>query len=96
MSYVMNKELEELKKENHDLKEKLESYIPRRRVRRVYKQLKTILEADLIDENKTYINQLVDFIVKIEKEGPQTAGQDIKTAIEHLLSIVDLKEKETE
>lgn len=96
MSYVMSKELEKLKKENHDLKEKLESYIPRRRVRRVYKQLKTILEADLKDENKIYINQLVDFIIKIEKEGPQIADQNIKTAIEHLLSIIDLKEKETE
>lgn len=84
---------EELKKENHDLKEKLQNYIPRRRVRRVYKQLKKILEIDINNENEKYIKQLVNFIQKIEKEGPQEAGQEIKTAIEHLLSIVDLDNK---
>lgn len=84
---------EELKKENHDLKEKLQNYIPRRRVRRVYKQLKKILEIDINNENEKYIKQLVNFIQKIEKKGPQEAGQEIKTAIEHLLSIVDLDNK---
>ena len=34
----------ELEKENHDLKEKLENYIPRRRVRRVFKQLNKMLK----------------------------------------------------
>lgn len=86
--------IKELERENHDMKEKLESYIPRRRVRRVFKQLKTILEADLTDENRKYVNQLIDFIIKIEKEGPQMAGQEIKTAIEHLLSTFELKEGE--
>ena len=89
----MEKEIRKLKAENVELKEKLENYIPRRRVRRVYKQLKHILEADLTDENKMYINLLVDFIVRIEKDGPQIAGKEIKTAIEHLLSIVDLTEE---
>lgn len=89
----MEKELKSLKAENIELKEKLKNYIPRRRIRRVYKQLKHILEADLTDENKIYINQLIDFIVKIEKDGPQMAGQEIKTAIEHLISIVDISEE---
>ena len=89
----MEEEIKKLKAENVELKEKLESYIPRRRVRRIYKQLKHILEADLANENKQYIDTLIAFIIKIEKEGPQEAGQEIKTAIEHLLSIVDLKEE---
>ena len=89
----MEEELKQLKAENIELKEKLETYIPRRRVRRVYKMLKNILEADLVNENKQYINTLISFIVKIEKEGPQKADQEIKTAIEHLLSIIDLKEE---
>ena len=89
----MEEEIRKLKAENVELKEKLENYIPRRRVRRVYKQLKRILEADLTDENKMYINLLIDFIVRIEKDGPQMAGKEIKTAIEHLLSIVDLTEE---
>ena len=39
-----NKKLE---LENHDLKEQLQMYIPRRRVRRVYKILGNILRADI-------------------------------------------------
>lgn len=35
-----------LKSDNHILKEKLENFIPRRRVRRVYKQLYKILTQD--------------------------------------------------
>lgn len=35
-----------LKNENHILKERLKNYIPRRRVRRVYKQLYKILTQD--------------------------------------------------
>lgn len=89
----MEEELKQLRAENIELKEKLESYIPRRRVRRVYKQLKRILEADLANANKQYIDLLIKFIVKIEKEGTQPAGQEIKTAIEHLLSIIDLNEE---
>ena len=33
-------ELKNLRIENHDLKEQIQNYIPRRRVRRVFKQFK--------------------------------------------------------
>ena len=36
----VDEELKKLRAENHDLKEQIQNYIPRRRVRRVYKQLK--------------------------------------------------------
>ena len=88
----VNKELRRLKSENVEMKEKLESYIPRRRVRRIFKLLKSILEADIQDDNKIYLDQLKDFIQKIEKEGPQMAGQEIKTAIEHIISDYELKD----
>lgn len=39
----VDEELKKLRAENHDLKEQIQNYIPRRRVRRVYKQLKKIL-----------------------------------------------------
>lgn len=42
-----NNTIEELKKENHDLKEKLQMFIPRRRVRRVYKMIGKILRTDI-------------------------------------------------
>lgn len=90
----MEEEIKKLRAENHDLKEQLENYIPRRRVRRVYKQLKTILETDIADENKQYIDILINFVQKIEKEGPQEAGQDIKAAIERVLGLVDLNDME--
>ena len=38
----VDEELKKLRAENHDLKEQIQNYIPRRRVRRVYKQLKKI------------------------------------------------------
>ena len=94
----MEEELRKLKAENVELKEQLENYIPRRRVRRVYKQLKTILEADIQNENKESVELLTQFIQKIEKEGPQEAGQEIKTAIERVLGLIDLdniEDKET-
>lgn len=81
----MEQELKQLKDENHNLKEQLENCIPRRRVRRVYKMLGDILEADT--ETKPYVDTLKKFINKIEKEGKAEAGQEIKTAIEHLLSV---------
>lgn len=40
-----------LKSDNHILKEKLENFIPRRRVRRVYKQLYKILTQDGITDD---------------------------------------------
>ena len=88
----VNKELRRLKAENVEMKEKLENYIPRRRVRRIFKSLKSILEADIRDDNKIYLDQLKEFIQKIEKEGPQMAGQEIKTAIEHIISDYELKD----
>lgn len=88
----VNKQLRKLKAENVEMKEKLDNYIPRRRVRRVFKFLKAILEADIRDDNKIYLDQLKEFIQKIEKEGPQMAGQEIKTAIEHLISDYELKD----
>lgn len=42
-----NNTIEELKKENHNLKEKLQMFIPRRRVRRVYKMIGKILRTDI-------------------------------------------------
>ena len=81
----MQNKLKELEKENHDLREQLENFIPRRRVRRIYKML-----GDILDENTDtifYVTILKDFINKIEKEGKAEAGQEIKTAIEHLLSV---------
>ena len=81
-----------LKSEVIDLKEQLQSYIPRRRVRRVYKQLRKILEQDIENDSSIYISQLKTFITNIEKNGEAVAGQDIKTAIEHLLSICEVNE----
>lgn len=78
-------ELKKLQEENHNLKEQLENYIPRRRVRRIYKMLGNILEADT--DVSPHIQVLKDFINKIEKEGKAEAGQEVKTAIEHLLSV---------
>lgn len=88
----INKELKRLRAENVEMKEKLENYIPRRRVRRVFKSMKNILEMDLKDDNKIYLDQLKEFIQKIEKEGPQMAGQDIKTAIEHIIGDYELQD----
>lgn len=79
-----------LRSEVNDLKEQLQSYIPRRRVRRVYKQLRKILEQDIENDSAIYISQLKTFITNIEKNGKAVAGQDIKTAIEHLLSICEV------
>lgn len=78
-------DLKKLQAENHNLKEQLQNYIPRRRVRRIYKILGNILEADT--DISPHIQTLKDFINKIEKEGKAEAGPNIKTAIEHLLSV---------
>ena len=92
----VNKELRRLRAENVEMKEKLDNYIPRRRVRRVFKSLKAILEADIQDDNKIYLDQLKEFIQKIEKEGPQMAGQEIKTAIERIIGDYELKDPDDE
>lgn len=89
----VNKKLGQLKSENAEMKEKLKDYIPRRRVRRIFKSLKSILEADIENDDKIYINKLKKFIQKIEKEGPQIADQDIKQAIEHIIGNYEIQEK---
>lgn len=52
---LLNHRLEDsnikLKNENHDLKQKLENFIPRRRVRRIYKQVEKILKQDGITDD---------------------------------------------
>lgn len=89
----LRKENQELKNEIHILNERLENYIPRRRVRRAYKVLRNILEADMKDERTEHIEQLRGFVQIIEKSGPILAGQDIKQSIEHLIGVVDLGEE---
>lgn len=81
----MNSEIQNLKNKIAEQKEQLENFVPRRRVRRIYKML-----GNILDENTNtikYVDVLKEFINKIEKEGKAEAGQDIKTAIEHLLSV---------
>ena len=81
----MHIEVRELKNEIHNLKEQMQNFIPRRRVRRVYKMLGNILDKDV--DTTEYVIILKEFINKIEKEGKAEAGPEIKTAIEHLLSV---------
>lgn len=81
----MNSETQELKNKIAAQQEQLKNFIPRRRVRRVYKMLGNILEENT--DTIFYVDILKNFINKIEKEGKAEAGQEIKTAIEHLLSV---------
>lgn len=85
MKNDMQIEIRELKNEIHNLKEQMQNFIPRRRVRRVYKQLGNILDEDT--NTTEHVDTLKKFINKIEKEGKAEASQEIKTAIEHLLSV---------
>ena len=81
----MNIETQDLKNKIAAQQEQLKNFIPRRRVRRVYKMLGNIL--DFNNNSDEYVKPLKEFINKIEKEGKAEAGQEIKTAIEHLLSV---------
>ena len=81
----MNSETQELKNKIAAQQEQLKNFIPRRRVRRIYKMLGNIL--DFNRDTTGYVEVLKEFINKIEKEGKAEAGQEIKTAIEHLLSV---------
>lgn len=81
----LEKENRKLKEENHNLKEQLENYIPRKRVRRVFKQLKKILEQDIVSSDKEDLEILKQFINKIEQDGKAEANIKIKTAIEHII-----------
>lgn len=89
----MEEELKKLRAENNELKEKLENYIPRRKVRRVFKQFKKMLEQDIISTDKEDLEILKKFINKIEKEGKAEAEQEIKTAIEHIIGNYEIKEE---
>lgn len=95
----VDEELKKLRAENHDLKEQIQNYIPRRRVRRVYKQLKKILEQDLIEQNYGYINYLKSIIDKhkMMKENNQAGViivDDIMiTAIENLIGFYESDER---
>lgn len=81
----MNSEIQNLKNKIAEQKEQLKNFVPRRRVRRIYKMLGNILDENT--DTIKYVDVLKEFINKIEKEGKAEAGQDIKTAIEHLLSV---------
>lgn len=95
----IEEELKKLRAENHDLKEKMQNYIPRRRVRRVYKQLKKILEQDLIEQNYGYINYLKSIIDrhKIIKENNQpeiiVVDDTMIAAIENLIGFYEPDER---
>ena len=73
--------------ENNDLKVKLQSSIPRRRVRRVYKVLREILEEGSSEQTKLHVKRLQDFVIKIQNEDEQVAGEEIKASIQYLLSM---------
>ena len=95
----VDEELKKLRAENHDLKEQIQNYIPRKRVRRVYKQLKKILEQDLIEQNYGYINYLKSIIDKhkMMKENKQAGViivDDVMiTAIENLIGFYEPDER---
>lgn len=95
----VDEELKKLRAENHDLKEQIKNYIPRKRVRRVYKQLKKILEQDLIEKNYGYINYLKSIIDrhKMMKENDQAGVimvDDVMiTAIENLIGFYEPDER---
>ena len=64
---------EKLINENHDLKQKLENFIPRRRVRRIYKQVEKILKQDgiiddLEDDDVIPKSKIRDKIKELEHE----------------------------
>lgn len=83
---TVEEELKKLRAENHDLKEQIQNYIPRRRVRRVFKQLKKILEQDIEHENIAYSNYLKVIITKYRNEGikDMIVDEPLIVAIEHI------------
>lgn len=90
-----DEEIKKLKSELAAKDEQLKSYIPRRRVRRVYKQLKKVLEQDLIEENNGYINYLKSLINDFRGSQNVLGRKDIIVtepmivAIEHLLGFYE-------
>lgn len=88
-----NPKIKQLEAENNDLKEKLKNYIPRRRVRRVFKQLKKVLEQDIPVDDDKYLDILKKFIKKIEVNGTAEASSIEKEAIEYILSRYEIQEE---
>lgn len=88
----LEKKNKELDKENADLVARESIYIPRRRVRRIYKQLKKILMQDFKSPNKGCMDEIKKFINEIEKTGTAVGDQKIKSAIEYLISISDVED----
>lgn len=99
MSFVNKSEYDKLVNENHDLRQKLENFIPRRRVRRIYKQVEKILKQDgiiddLEDDDVIPKQKVRDKIKELEEEGqkhlfengwfPMTADTKIKVLKELL------------
>lgn len=84
------KEIRDLKNEIHDLKEQLKTSIPRRRVRRVFRQLKKILEQDIISDDKKHIQYLKDFITTYRNGEVVTITEDLIIAIEHSLGLIEI------
>lgn len=84
----MEEEMKKLQLENHELKEKLKTYIPRRRVRRIFKSLKHILEQDIITENEAYAKYLKVIITQYRNKeyvDYMKVDEPLIVAIEHLL-----------
>lgn len=92
-------ELERLKEENKNLRNLLKDFIPRRRVRRVYKQLKKILTQDIEQDNICYVNYLKSVVRKYRDKNMISADpssyysnvvdEPLIVAIEHLLGTYD-------
>ena len=90
------KSISELKMENNILRQQIESGIPRKRIRRIYRELKEILEEGIYDENRKYIYILKTLSHDIEKDGKACVSRPVKEAIDHLLPLIDLTGKEEE
>lgn len=61
---ALKEDMKTIRAENHNMKEQLENFIPRRRVHRVYKMLGNIL--DFNNNSDEYVKPLVEFINKYE------------------------------
>lgn len=84
------KEIRDLNNEIHDLKEQLKTSIPRRRVRRVFRQLKKILEQDIVSKDIEHIKYLKDFITKYRDGEKVEISENLVIAIERCLSLTEL------
>ncbi|MGN1327660.1 MAG: hypothetical protein ACI4VQ_06285 [Clostridia bacterium] len=92
MKMISSKEYEDIIHQNKNMKEQLKYFIPRRRVRRVYKQLQKILEQDGIvgDLNnnvpKNMINnKIYPLIKKLEENGLEEYSIELDEILHFLL-----------